>query len=53
MYGPAGYRTVTETKLRFKSGDFMIAEPGHDACVVGDEACVMIDWQGFADYAKR
>jgi quercetin dioxygenase-like cupin family protein len=34
-------------------GDFMTAEPGHDAWVVGDEACVMIDWQGFADYAKR
>ena len=25
MYGPAGDRTVTETKLRFKSSDFMIA----------------------------
>ena len=28
-------------------------EPGHDAWVVGDEPCVVIDWQGFADYAKR
>ncbi|MCA1704185.1 MAG: cupin, partial [Actinobacteria bacterium] len=27
--------------------------PGHDAWTVGDEACVVIDWQGFADYAKR
>ena len=27
--------------------------PGHDAWVVGDEPCVVIDWQGFADYAKR
>lgn len=34
-------------------GDFMIAEPGHDAWVVGDEPCVMIDWQGMDDYAKR
>ncbi|MEV0297457.1 cupin domain-containing protein [Nocardia sp. NPDC050710] len=34
-------------------GDFMIAPPGHDAWVVGDEPCVMIDWQGFADYAKQ
>ena len=21
--------------------------------IVGDEPCVVIDWQGFADYAKR
>jgi hypothetical protein len=27
--------------------------PGHDAWVVGNEPCVVIDWQGFADYAKR
>ena len=33
-------------------GDFMICPPGHDAWIVGDEACVVIDWQGFADYAK-
>jgi hypothetical protein len=26
--------------------------PGHDASVLGDEPCVVIDWQGFADYAK-
>ena len=34
-------------------GDFSIIPPGHDAFIVGDEPCVMIDWQGFADYAKR
>jgi len=37
----------------FGPGDFMAAEPGHDAWVVGDEPCVVVDWQGFADYAKR
>jgi quercetin dioxygenase-like cupin family protein len=37
----------------FRPGDFMICPPGHDAWIVGDEACVFIDWQGFADYAKR
>jgi hypothetical protein len=31
----------------------MSAAPGHDAWIVGDEPCVVIDWQGFADYAKR
>ena len=30
----------------------MVAAPGHDAWIVGDEACIVIDWQGFADYAK-
>lgn len=34
-------------------GDFASMAPGHDAWVVGDEPCVFIDWQGFADYAKR
>ncbi|WP_433756797.1 cupin domain-containing protein [Nocardia sp. CA-135398] len=34
-------------------GDFMIVPPGHDAWVVGDEPCVMLDWQGVADYAKQ
>ena len=33
-------------------GDFMMAAPGHDAWIVGDEPCVVIDWQGFTDYAK-
>jgi hypothetical protein len=31
----------------------MIAPPGHDAVVDGDEPCVVVDWQGVADYAKR
>ena len=33
-------------------GDFMTAAPGHDAWIIGDEPCVMLDWQGMADYAK-
>jgi len=36
----------------FRGGDFAVIPPGHDAWVVGDEPCVVIDWQGFADYAK-
>jgi cupin domain len=31
---------------------FAIA-PGHDAAVVGDEACVTIDFGEFGEYAKR
>lgn len=33
-------------------GDFMTAAPGHDAWIIGNEPCVIIDWQGMADYAK-
>jgi quercetin dioxygenase-like cupin family protein len=39
-------------ELTYGPGDFMVAPPGHDAWIVGDEPCVVIDWQGFADYAK-
>lgn len=41
------------TEDEFGPGDVMIAPPGHDAWIVGDEACVVIDWAGFGDYAKR
>ncbi|MCC9311711.1 cupin domain-containing protein [Kitasatospora sp. RB6PN24] len=40
-------------EMEFGPGDFMNCPPGHDAWIVGNEACVVIDWQGFADYAKR
>jgi hypothetical protein len=37
----------------FGPGDLMICPPGHDAWILGDEACVVVDWTGFGDYAKR
>jgi quercetin dioxygenase-like cupin family protein len=40
------------TKEDFGPGDVMIVPPGHDAWTVGDEACIAVDWQGVADYAK-
>lgn len=40
-------------ETEFGPGDFGAIAPGHDAWIVGDEPCVVIDWQGFADYAKR
>jgi len=33
-------------------GDAAIIPPGHNAWVVGDEPCVMIDFTGAKDYAK-
>lgn len=39
-------------EMEFGPGDFATMAPGHDAWVLGDEPCVVIDWQGFDDYAK-
>lgn len=39
-------------EVEYGPGDFAIMAPGHDAWIVGDEPCVVIDWQGFVDYAK-
>jgi hypothetical protein len=34
-------------------GQVVAIPPGHDAEVVGDEACVFIDFGEFGEYAKR
>ena len=34
-------------------GDVAAIPPGHDAEVIGDEACVFVDFGEFGDYAKR
>ena len=39
-------------EMEYGPGDFAIMAPGHDAWTLGDEACVVIDWQGFTEYAK-
>ena len=40
-------------QMQYGPGDFAVMAPGHDAWVVGNEPCVVIDWHGYADYAKR
>ena len=40
-------------EAEYGPGDFAVMAPGHDAWTLGDQPCVVIDWQGFADYAKR
>jgi quercetin dioxygenase-like cupin family protein len=39
-------------EIEYGPGDFAIMAPGHDAWIIGEEPCVVVDWQGFADYAK-
>ena len=33
-------------------GDAIVISAGHDAWILGDEPCVIIDWAGSATYAK-
>lgn len=40
-------------EMDFGPGDYAVIPPGHDAWIIGDEPCVVLDWQGFVDYAKR
>jgi hypothetical protein len=41
--------TVTTSR----AGDVLNIPPGHDAWVVGNEAVVVLDFQGMVDYAKQ
>ncbi len=55
-YFVAGRMTVVADNgetVEYGPGDVALMAPGHDAWVVGDEPCVVVDWQGYGDYAKR
>lgn len=41
------------TVLECRAGDISLLPTGHDAWVVGDEAAVVIDFQGMLDYAMQ
>jgi hypothetical protein len=41
------------TEAEIGPGEAVAIPPGHDAEVVGDEACVMIDFGEISEYAKR
>ncbi len=41
------------TSFEIGPGDVFAIPPGHDAEVGGAEACVMVDFGEFGDYAKR
>ena len=40
------------TEREIEAGQVVAIPPGHDAWTVGDEACVMVDFGEFGDYAK-
>jgi quercetin dioxygenase-like cupin family protein len=39
-------------EMEYGPGDFAVMASGHDAWILGDEPCVVVDWQGFSEYAK-
>ena len=41
------------TDFEVSPGEVVAIPPGHDAEVIGDEACILIDFGEFGDYAKR
>lgn len=41
------------TEAEMGPGDVLQIEPGHDAWVVGDEPCVILDFGGMEHYAQR
>lgn len=41
------------SQVEIGPGDAFAIPPGHDAEVIGDEACINLDFGEFGDYAKR
>ncbi len=41
------------SEAQYGPGDFFHMPPGHDAWIVGDKRCVMLDFTGVAKYAKK
>lgn len=50
--GRQGVRMDDGTELEFGPGDVVAIPPGHDGWVIGDEACVLLDFAGMAHYAE-
>ena len=41
------------SEKEFGPGDFFLMPQGHDAWIVGDKRCVLLDFTGVAKYAKK
>jgi len=40
-------------ETEYGPGDFFLMPAGHDAWIVGDKRCVLLDFTGVAKYAKK
>ncbi|MDB5797714.1 MAG: cupin [Paucimonas sp.] len=52
LSGSMCVRMDSGEEATYREGDFFYMHPGHDAWVVGDQPCVMLDFTGAADYAR-
>jgi quercetin dioxygenase-like cupin family protein len=41
------------SETEYGPSDFFYMPPGHDAWIVGDKRCVLLDFTGIAKYAKK
>ncbi|MGB2709922.1 MAG: cupin domain-containing protein [Conexibacter sp.] len=53
MSGRMRVRMEDGAEQEIAAGDAFAIPPGHDAEVLGDEPCVLLDFGEIADYAKR
>lgn len=53
LSGSMVVRMDSGEEIRVTKGDAFHLPPGHDAWVEGDEACEMLDFAGYKEYAKR
>ncbi len=53
LNGTMRVRFKDGTEVDFTAGDAVYLHPGHEAWIVGDEPCVVVDFVGFSEYAKR
>jgi len=52
VQGRMRVRMDDDSEVEYGPGDAFYMPPGHDAWIVGDEKCVMIDVTGMSNYAK-
>jgi hypothetical protein len=50
--GPYGDPYDRWNRGRDRPGGVASIAPGHDAWVIGDEACIAVDFGGYSEYAK-
>lgn len=53
LAGRMAVRMDDGTEVEYGPDDAFYMPPGHDAWVVGDKQCVLIDFTGVAKYAKK
>jgi quercetin dioxygenase-like cupin family protein len=52
LEGRMAVRMDDGNEVEYRSGDAFYMPPGHDAWIVGDERCVLLDVTGMSNYAK-